>query len=427
MPLASASRPLSRAARTLLAVCLLGAAVVSDAGAAGRTYVAFGDSYTSGLGMPDERATPSGEPKCFRSARNYPSLAAERLGLGAERSGGWADFSCANATLSGAALLSPIDLMGEVRLAEKAGALGDDTRFVTFSGGGNDRWDAGGFGLFVGAVLCLNNDSCGATPPAEGFAQPSSVTPDAFVARAGPAVARIRELAPNAKIALVEYPVVLPLSGPFCRTDLARTTRAADGSAAYARAATSALYTAQRAAAKPLGVSFVDTTNATAGHDICQEEGTRWYTRSGDRGADPVHPTVDAHAALAKVVYAARPSVPRATLRAPSSVRVGRTATFRAADLVRASGYRARLTRRLKVAGRVRTCTAPVGRGKLTSGDATFKGRVPRTVSCAGVPRASRIRAIPAGRYTVRVCPETSSGACRSSGSTATDRVTVRR
>ena len=422
------SRLLRRALVATLAALASTAVLAGPAdAAAGRTYVAFGDSYTSGLGMPEQRRTPAGEPNCFRSARNYPSQVARRMDLGAERSGGWADLSCSNATLQGAALLSPVDLLGEVALAEKAGLIGTRTRFVTFTGGGNDRWDAAGLGLFAGAIICLNDAGCPASPSPQTFGRPQSVTAAAYVARAKPAIDRIRALAPKAKIALVEYPEVLPPDGPLCRTDQLATTPAAPGAQAYARAATNALFAAQRAAAAPLGVTYVDTTAATTGHDICQEARFRWYARTGDTGADPVHPTVDAHAAIAKVVYAARPSVPKATLRAPSSVRVGRTATLRTTNLVRASGYRARLTRRMTVAGRVRTCTAPVGRTKTTSGSAKFSGRVPRTVTCAGAPRASRVRATPAGRYTVRVCPESSSGACRSTGSTVTDRVTVRR
>lgn len=424
-------RPLLRAVVALLTtlagvVAALGLAGPAQA-AAGRTYVAFGDSYTSGLGMPEQRKTPSGEPNCFRSARNYPSQVAQRLDLGAERTGGWADLSCSNATLSGPALLSPVDLLGEVALAEKAGLIGTRTRFVTFTGGGNDRWDAAGLGLFAGAIICLNDASCPASPSPQTFGRPQSVTAAAYAARARPAIERIRALAPKAKIALVEYPEVLPADGPLCRTDQLATTPAAPGAQAYTRAATGALFGAQRSAAEALGVTFVDTTAATTGHDICQEAAFRWYARTGDTGADPVHPTVEAHTALAKVVYAARPSVPKATVRAPSALRVGRTARIRTTNLVRASGYRARLVRRMTVAGRVRTCTAPVGKRKRTSGSATFSGRVPRTLTCAGAPSARRRPATPAGSYTLRVCPENAKTACRSTGSEVSRKVRVRR
>ncbi|WP_026910831.1 SGNH/GDSL hydrolase family protein [Patulibacter minatonensis] len=417
---ASRPRPLLRGALAILVALAGGTALAAPAGAAeGRTYVAFGDSYTSGLGMADQRPAHAGEPAaCTRSAQNYPAQVAKKLDLGAERTGDWADLSCANATLSGPALLSPVDLLGEVALAEKAGVLGDRTRFVTFTAGGNDRWDSGGLGLFAGAILCLDNPSCGANPPADQYQRPGSVTAAAYVTRAKPALDRIRALAPKARIALVEYAQVLPSTDPICRTDQLVTTPAAAGSNAYARAATNALFGAQPAAAQALGIGFVDTTKATAGHDICQEAGTRWFARTGDSGADPVHPTLAAHTAVAKAVYAARPSLPKATLKGPASARVGRTATFRATNLVRAPGYRARVTRQLSVAGRTRTCSAPVGSRRTATGTASFKGRIPSRLTCARAPRASRTRATPAGRYTVRVCAESSSGACRSTGST---------
>ncbi|MEV4423217.1 SGNH/GDSL hydrolase family protein [Patulibacter sp. NPDC049589] len=422
------SRPLLRGVAATLLLLLGGSALAAPAHAAeGRTYVAFGDSYTSGLGMPGQRSTPSGEPACFRSAENYPSQVAEKLGLGEERSGDWADVSCSNATLQGAALQSPVDLGGEVGLAEKAGVLGTKTRLVTFGGGGNDRWDTAGLGLFAGAVLCLDDPSCSATPSAQAFGRPQSVTAAAYTARAKPAIDRIRALAPKAKIVLVGYPEVLPATGSICRTDQQATVPAGAGGQAYARAATGALFAAQQAAAGPLGVTYVNTVPATTGHDICQGPGVRWYARTGDSGADPVHPTVAAHTAIAKVVYAARPSVPKAKLRAPSSARVGRTATFRATDLLRATGYRARITRRVKVAGRTRTCSAPVGSAKQASGTASFKGRIPSRLTCAGASRSARRPTTPAGRYTVRVCPETSSGACRGSGSKPTDTLSIRR
>lgn len=425
---ASGPRPLLRGALALLAAVAAAMALTAPAQAAdGRTYVAFGDSYTSGLGMPDQRATPSGEPKCFRSSRNYPSKVAARLDLGAERSGGWADFSCSNATLSGPAPLSPIDLLGEVALAEKAGALGDRTRFVTFTGGGNDRWDQAALGLFAGAIICLNDASCAANPPAQAFGRPGSVTAAAYVARARPAIDRIRALAPDARIALVEYPEVLPATGALCRTDELVTVPAAPGAAAYTRAATSALFSAQAAAAGGLGVRFVDTTAATTGHDICREAGTRWYARTGESGADPVHPTEAAHTAIARVVHAARPPLPKPRLTGPSTARVGRTATFRATNLVRATRYRARLVRRMSIQGRTRSCTAPLGGARTASGSRSFAARIPSRLTCAGARGAARRPATPAGRYTVRVCPESSSGACRSGGSQVTRTVRVRR
>ena len=424
---AAGLRPLARGVLALLLALAAATALAAPAGAApGRTYVAFGDSYTSGLGMPGQRPTRAGEPRCSRSSENYPSRVANGLGLGAERSGDWADLSCAGATLSGPALVSPLDLAGEVALAERAGALGGRTRFVTFGGGGNDRWDRAALGLFTGAVLCLDTPSCPADPSPDTFARPGSVTPAAYAARAAPALARIRELAPRARILLVGYPQVFPPTGDLCRTDLGTTTPAPPGGAAYARAATGALFAAVRGAAGALRVTFVDTARATAGHDICREAGDRWFARTGDAGADPVHPLSIEHGAVATVVRRAAPALPRPRVTGPSAVRAGRTATFRGTTLVRAARYRARLTRRVTVAGRTRTCTATVGgrRTGSSTGAATFRGRVPARLGCAGV----RTRpALAPGRYALRVCVERSDGTCEAAPATATRTVRVRR
>ncbi|WP_319264238.1 hypothetical protein [Streptomyces europaeiscabiei] len=46
-------------------------------------YVALGDSYTAGSGIPDQNGTPAG---CEPSGRNYPALVATRLKIEASDS-----------------------------------------------------------------------------------------------------------------------------------------------------------------------------------------------------------------------------------------------------------------------------------------------------------------------------------------------------
>src|SRR5882672_4307904 len=55
-------------------------------------YVALGDSYTSGPGIPRQTVESGG---CRRSDHNYPHLVAVALALGAGR---FTDASCAGAT-----------------------------------------------------------------------------------------------------------------------------------------------------------------------------------------------------------------------------------------------------------------------------------------------------------------------------------------
>ncbi|WP_319063501.1 SGNH/GDSL hydrolase family protein [Streptomyces europaeiscabiei] len=57
-------------------------------------YVALGDSYTAGPGIPDRSGTPAG---CERSGRNYPALVAARLKIEASD---FHDVSCTGATIA---------------------------------------------------------------------------------------------------------------------------------------------------------------------------------------------------------------------------------------------------------------------------------------------------------------------------------------
>src|SRR3712207_570413 len=54
------------------------------------SYVALGDSYTSGPAIPVQQTNPTG---CLRSNQNYPHLTARHTGLPAFR-----DVSCSGAT-----------------------------------------------------------------------------------------------------------------------------------------------------------------------------------------------------------------------------------------------------------------------------------------------------------------------------------------
>jgi hypothetical protein len=112
------------------------AAQAREVGAAGFPggYVALGDSYASGPGIPDQ---VPGSYLCFRSDHNYPSLVAQAL-----RPASFTDVSCAGAT-SG----SMTGLQGLA--APQFNALGVQDRLVTVGIGGNDA----GFALV--AIVCL--------------------------------------------------------------------------------------------------------------------------------------------------------------------------------------------------------------------------------------------------------------------------------
>ncbi|MFE4718766.1 GDSL-type esterase/lipase family protein, partial [Streptomyces sp. NPDC056728] len=84
-------------------------------------YVALGDSYSSGLGIPDEV-----DSNCGRSNSNYPSLVA-----GALNAAGVTDVTCAGADTS--------DMAGpQDSTPPQLDALRPDTTLVTLGIGGND-------------------------------------------------------------------------------------------------------------------------------------------------------------------------------------------------------------------------------------------------------------------------------------------------
>ena len=65
----------------LAAVLPISVTLVAGTGSAGATpitYVALGDSYTSGPDIPTQSTSPAG---CLRSNHNYPSDTATALGL----------------------------------------------------------------------------------------------------------------------------------------------------------------------------------------------------------------------------------------------------------------------------------------------------------------------------------------------------------
>ncbi len=107
----------------------LGAGLVSGApaGAEARsTYVALGDSFAAGDGVPVQGTGPA---MCARSSADYPHVLAAALGLALD------DVTCSGATTA--------DVLGPQRSSDtsvpaQTDALGPDDALVTLTIGGND-------------------------------------------------------------------------------------------------------------------------------------------------------------------------------------------------------------------------------------------------------------------------------------------------
>lgn len=266
--------PLTLAAVVAASLLISPAAVATDTAeiTAYSSYVALGDSFTSGSLIPHQVDLP-----CTRSNRNYPSLVADSLGVAA-----FTDVSCGGATTKD--MTRP--QWGIVN-APQFTALRPDTELVTVGIGGNDV-------PFVEVLV-----TCGLLGAARPSGAPcrhyyNSGGSDLLVERVhavGPKVGEvlrgIRARSPGAHVVLVGYPVLLPDSGANCWPLVPISA----GDAPYLRDITKLLNGVMAEQAAAHGATFVDTYTSSIGHDMCQPPGTRWVEGilPGSVAA-PVHP-----------------------------------------------------------------------------------------------------------------------------------------
>lgn len=170
-------------------------------GGPGRTtaYVALGDSYTSGPGIPRQVDTA-----CGRSDRNYPSLVAARPRVTA-----FTDVSCGGATTA------------EMWRAQgtnppQLDALDRHTDLVTLQIGGNDV----GFGTVIGTCARLAAQDPAGNPCERSYRASGLDELAVAVVRTAPKVDRVLRAvharAPHARVVVVGYPDLLPDDGSGC-------------------------------------------------------------------------------------------------------------------------------------------------------------------------------------------------------------------
>ncbi len=236
-----------------LGVAALGG-FTATATAAGTSYVALGDSYTAGATAP----LIEGAGGCRQFADSYPYLVAQADGLSL------ADASCGGATVQ------DMTTSQKSGVAPQFDALQSSTGVVTIGIGGNDN------GLFISTIV-----TCGALDAAdvfdvgapcqrvEGATFDNEIDSDA--ANIGTALAQIHELSPDAKVFVVGYPDLLPLTGS-CRTVIPLTS----GDISYLNGVQAHLNSMLAAEAAANDASFIDTFTPSIGHDMCKPIGTRW-------------------------------------------------------------------------------------------------------------------------------------------------------
>ena len=275
-----------RAVVGIVAACLLAAqpAGAGNAAAEPNEYVALGDSYTAGPGIPNQTPESGG---CGRSDHNYPHLVAAGLGVGR-----FTDVSCGSATT--AHMVEPQPLPGggmftdaQVKQASpQLDALDAGVDLVTLGIGGNDI----GFGEII--VTCAGRSLLlpVTAPCKQHYTRHGDELGERISATApkvAAVLAAIRERSPTARILVVGYPVILPAAGPGCWP----LVPIAVGDVAWLRhvqARLNAMLADQAAAA---GATFVDTYSSSVGHDVCRLPGQKWVEGFLPTApASPVHP-----------------------------------------------------------------------------------------------------------------------------------------
>jgi lysophospholipase L1-like esterase len=291
----------SNRAIAVLAACLLG--VVAQPAAADQAvgvtrYVALGDSYTAGPGIPNQTADSGG---CGRSDHNYPHLVAAALAVTTFR-----DVSCGSATtdhMAGQQPLPGAGLLGEAQVKQASpqlDALRPDADLVTLGIGGNDI----GFGEIM--LTCASHSLLlPVTAPCRHHYTRNGDELGRRIELTAPKVAAvlaaIRDRAPAARVLVVGYPVILPATGPGCWPLMP----VAVGDVAWLRdvqARLNAMLAGQAAAA---GATFVDTYTSSIGHDVCRLPGEKWVEGFLPTApASPVHPNALGMANTARQVLA---------------------------------------------------------------------------------------------------------------------------
>jgi lysophospholipase L1-like esterase len=266
----------------------------ASAGATGQ-YVALGDSYTAGPGVASLIGSPEG---CGRSSGSYPMLVARHLGVRADQV---LDESCSGATIAD---LSGPQWAGDGTNPPQFDALSDATTLVTIGIGGNDtNWDGR-------LAQCQKLDAsatgpqdapCRAYYTAGGVSQIRQVIQEVAGRLAG-ALARIRHLAPHARVYVVGYPDLMPASGAAC----AQAFELTEGDMAFLHTAGQELNTMLRQQAAAAGDTYVDTYTPSIGHDACAALAERWLEPLNPAPpAVPLHPTALGEQGMADAVLRA--------------------------------------------------------------------------------------------------------------------------
>ena len=254
-------------------------------------YVSLGDSYTAAPLVPVQTGSPAG---CLRSTHSYPFLVA--VGTGAAT---FTDVSCQGATTANMTHPQSVPL-GTNPPEENALSVG--TTLVTLQIGGNNI----GFSDIIIHCTTLSLTNPFGSPCKSHYTPGGTDQLRAKINATAPKVAAdlqgIHADAPNARVFVVGYPVILPDSGNGCWPEVP----IAFGDVPYLRGVEKALNSMLAFVAAANNATFVDTYTASIGHDVCQAPGTKWVEGLIPTSlAAPFHPNRLGEQGVAQQVLAA--------------------------------------------------------------------------------------------------------------------------
>lgn len=250
----------------------------------GSEYVALGDSYSAGYGLPTPTRLPTNA--CAQSARDYPHRLAARFGFALT------DVTCAGATSEDVTTRNQF-----AGVPPQIESLSPSTRLVTLTIGGNDA------DLFGTAASCLaisaqgpvfsgrDAPSCESSLVRDGEDQLRAKIQSRVALGVADTLAAVRRAAPNAVVVFLGYPAIFPdaehtpatgcfrsaldlgtLAGSFPSDTFPFT----DADVEYLHGVQEELDTASASAADAAGVRFVDVLADTADHSACAAADERY-------------------------------------------------------------------------------------------------------------------------------------------------------
>lgn len=225
---------------------------VGPARAAAPSYVALGDSYSSGVGT---RSYIDDGTSCQRSTYAYPSLIAAARGYALNFR------ACSGAKIP------------DVTTTQLS-ALGTATSYVTISVGGNDAGFAGV--LTECAQPWWSSDCNGAIDTAQAYIK------DKLPAALATLYSSIRTKAPNAKVVVVGYPRI------FDGEDCNAATWFSPAEETRLNATADLLNSKLASAASAKAFAFANPTNRFVGHAVC--DSTEWLNGLSNPISESYHP-----------------------------------------------------------------------------------------------------------------------------------------